>query len=172
MLRECLACLAVALVTGPVAGCSLILDFSDDAIPVDAAPDAPYTAEQCDYLEPNNSFAEAAAITAGEAGTAAICAAEPADVDFYKFTVPAGTASVSIGILFSTAVGDLDLRLLDGAGTQVAQSVGFADNETLVCPAASPACPTLAAGDYVVEVKSGLAGATSPYQLALTLTPM
>ena len=149
MLRECLACLAVALVTGPVAGCSLILDFSGDAVPVDAAPDAPYTVEQCDYLEPNNSLAEAAAITAGETGTAAICAAEPADVDFYTFTVPAATASVRIGIVFSKAIGDLDLRLLDSAGTLVAQSVGFADNETIVCPAASPACPSAAAASNV-----------------------
>jgi len=172
MLRECLACLAVALVTGPVAGCSLLLDFSDGAIPIDAAPDAPYTPAECDYLEPNNTFAEAAAITPGEAGSAAICAAEPADVDFYTFTVPASTASVTVGIVFSAAVGDLDLRLLDGSGAEIAQSVGFADNETIVCPAASPACPTLTAGDYVVEVRAGLAGATSPYQLSLTITPM
>ena len=32
----------------PLGGCSLILDFSDKAIPKDASADAPYTQVECD----------------------------------------------------------------------------------------------------------------------------
>lgn len=163
----------MGVAVGSLAGCSLVLDFSDDAIPVDAAPDAPYTEEQCAYLEPNDSFEGAVAITPAETGTAAICAGDVQDHDFYRFTVPAGTASVAISISFTNhPTGDLDLRLLDGTGTTIAQSRGFVDNEAIVCPGTSPLCDALVEGDYVFEVFPAVTGATNSYGLALTITPM
>lgn len=171
MLRECLLGLVVASLGSVLGGCSLVLDFSDSAIPVDAAPDAPFTQAQCDYLEPNNSVAEAVVITPAETGTAAICPGDVEDHDFYKFTVPAGTTSVAVSILFtSRPTGDLDLKLLDPAGTMLAQSRGFVDNETITCPSASPSCPTLAEGEYVIEVFPALLGAVNSYSLSLALT--
>lgn len=176
MLRESLSRLALAPVVAlvaPAAGCSLVLDFSDGAIPIDAAPDAPYTQEQCDYKEPNNSLAEAATLMPGETGPAAICDGDPDDRDFYRFTVPADTASVTVQINFTNRPsGDLDLKLYDAAGTMLAQSLGFLDGETIVCPAASPMCAALAPGDYVMEVFPALENAVNVYDLAVTITPM
>ena len=50
-------------------GCSLILDFSPSAIPVDAEIDAAYSQEECDYREPNNAPAEAMPFAASESST-------------------------------------------------------------------------------------------------------
>ncbi len=173
MVRECLRGLAAVVALAPAAGCSLILDFSESQIPIDAQPDAPYTEEQCGYLEPNNTFAEAMPITTSDVGPAAICASDPEDRDFYKFTVPAATASVTVRIAFmNRPSGDLDLKILDSSGAMVAQSRGFLDGETLVCPALSPRCDALAPGDYVFEVFPALGGAVNSYDISLMITPM
>jgi hypothetical protein len=170
MVRECVATLLLL----PAAGCSWMLDFSDRAIPKDAQPDAPYLQAECDFGEPNNTAATATALTPADTGPAAICAGPIEDHDFYEITVPAMTARVEIGIAFThRTLGDLDLRLYDRAGAAViAQSRGLGDGETLVCPGAAPACPALAAGDYVVEVFPAVPGAVNRYTIALTLTPM
>jgi len=168
MVRECL----VGLVLSTSAGCSLVLDFSNSAIPIDAMIDAPYTQEQCEYKEPNDSVDTAAMITSADTGTAAICGGETEDHDFYKFTVPAATTKVVIKLTFTNRPsGDLDLRLSDTTGAMISQSRGFGNEETITCPATSPACPTLAAGDYVFEVFPALTGAVNLYDFSLTLTP-
>lgn len=168
MVRECL----VGLVLVGASGCSLVLDFSSSAIPLDAQIDAPYTQEQCDYKEPNDSFDTAALVTSADTGTAAICGGETEDHDFYKFTVPAGTTKVAIKITFSNRPsGDLDLRLSNASGVSIAASRGFGDEELITCPAASPSCPMLAAGDYIFEVFPAIAGAVNFYDFQLTLTP-
>ncbi len=171
MAREWLVSLLIA--TAP--GCSLILDFSDSAAPHDAAIDAPYTADQCAYGEPNDTFDTAFAITPGtDTGPAAICPTMTGldDADYYKFTVPAGTTKVTVAITFTNALGDLDLKLEDATQTPLAQSRGFTDGETITCPNApgtSPLCATLAAGTYVFEVFPATAGATNVYSFAVTL---
>lgn len=168
MVRECLVGLALV----GASGCSLALDFSEKAIPIDAQIDAPYTQEQCDYKEPNDSFDTAQVVTSADTGTAAICGGAAEDHDFYKFTVPAGTTKVVVKISFTNRPsGDLDLRLTDTAGVMIAASRGFGNEETITCPAASPACPTLAAGDYLFEVFPAIAGAVNTYDFSLTLTP-
>jgi hypothetical protein len=159
-----------------VAGCSLILDFSDQAIPRDAHVDAPYTQAECDYKEPNDTLATAAMITPADTGPAAICAGSGVgsgeDHDFYKFTVPAGTTKVELRVSSTYRPGgDLDLRLYDATGSLVSQSNNFSNNEIIVCPAPSPACPALTKGDYVFEVFPAVAGAVNAYTIALTLTP-
>lgn len=168
MLRE----LVASLVWLPAAGCSLILDFSDQAIPKDAAPDAPYTQAECDYKEPNNTPATAALITPADTGPAAICAGDPEDHDFFKFTVSATTTNVEIRISTTYRTGgDLDLRLYDPAGALLSQSNNFSNDEIIVCPAPSPACPSLPRGDYVFEVFPALPGAVNNYTFTLALTP-
>jgi len=168
MVRECLVGLALVSATG----CSLALDFSNSAIPLDAQIDAPYTQEQCDYKEPNDSFDTAQVVTSADTGPAAICAGQAPDNDFYKFTVPAGTTKVVVKITFTNRpTGDLDLRLASTSGMVIASSSGFGSEETITCPAASPPCPTLAAGDYLFEVFPAITGAVNTYDFSLTLTP-
>ena len=173
MVRECLPRLVAAIALVPVAGCSLLLDFSDSAVPIDAQPDAVYTEEQCAFMEPNNALAEAVVLASGDTGSAAICVADPEDRDFYKFTVPAATAIVTVKINFTNrAGGDIDLKILDSTGMTVAQSRGFLDGESIICPASSPRCDALAPGDYVFEVFPALGGAVNSYDYQLMITPM
>src|ERR1043165_8301401 len=158
MVRECACLLLVS-----TAGCSFLLDFSDHAIPGDAQADAPYTQAECDYGEPNDTAATAAPIAPSDLGPAAICAGAVEDHDFYRFTVPAMTAVVSIRLsTMNRPGGDLDLRLYSpGNPTPIARSTGFGDDELITCPSAAPMCPQLAAGDYVFEVYPALSGAVN-----------
>ncbi|MCX5743673.1 MAG: PPC domain-containing protein [Proteobacteria bacterium] len=162
---------------GASGGCSFILDFSDSAIPKDAEIDGPFTQDLCDYKEPNDTIDTAALISTSDVGPAATCPKDDAgtdDHDFYRFTVPAGTASVQVKITFPNRGdnGDLDLRLFDVTGTTMyAQSRGILQEETITCPATSPPCPLLDPGDYVFEVFPA-AGSSNDYTMALTLTPM
>ncbi len=169
MVRECAASLLLLAATG----CSLILDFSDKALPRDGSPDAPYTQAECDYKEPNDTAATAATITPADTGPAAICATTPEDHDFYRFTVPAGTTAVTIRIATTyRPTGDLDLRLYDKTGTMVlSQSTSFSDDEVIACPGTSPPCAALAADDYLFEVFPGVAGSVNAYTIAIALTP-
>lgn len=159
---------ATCLLALPLAGCSFLLDFSDRAIPRDAAA---FGQAECSYKEPNDSFAAAAEIAAGDTGPAAICG--PAeDHDFYRFTVPAGTTRVEVRLatLYRPG-GDLDLGLYDPTGAVLARSTGFSDDEVIDCPSAPQMCPTLAAGDYVFEVYPGKAGEVNRYTFSVVLTP-
>ena len=157
-------------------GCSLILDFSDGAIPVDATADTPFSQAECDYKEPNDSIAIAAVFDPAEVGPAAICSTTEGvdDHDFYRFTVPAGITTVRIRITFQTSpTGDLDLRLYDKTGaTVLSSSVGFMDVEEITCPGQSPLCNQnmmLAPDDYIFEVYSGVAGGANRYDISLSL---
>ncbi len=173
MVRECRVAVAIASLCVPASvllgGCSLILDFSESAPP---PPDAAlFTQAECDHKEPNNSIDTAAVIDATEVGPAAICPGD--DHDFYKFTVPPNTASVTVKITFVTsATGDLDLKLADTGGSTQGQSRGFENDETVVCPGASPLCPMLAAGDYIFDVFPAQPGFVNRYDIALTITPI
>ncbi len=163
--------LAIAICVGQ-AGCSLVLDFSDNQIPIDAAP---FSAEECSFGEPNDSFAEPFALPLDAVGPAAICGDGFDDHDFYKIAIPAGTATMSIQISFiNSATGDLDLYFYDAAGTQLSLSVGTMDNEQVTCPGASPACnlaSPIPEGDYVFEVRGALPGTQNRYDIGITLTP-
>lgn len=161
MLRECVALLFLALIPG----CSLILDF-DKGPPADAAIDAPYTQAECDFKEPNDSLAAAAPLDPSETGPAAICAATPEDRDFYKFTTVNET--VTVGIQFTNRPGgDLDIKLYDSAGVMLSQSRGFGDGEIIVCPGASPTCPMLEPGEYILEVFPAVPGSVNTYTITL-----
>jgi hypothetical protein len=163
MVREYVPLVCAALLPG----CSLILDFSDSAAPHDAAIDAVYTQDQCDYLEPNDSIDAPMMITSADTGTAAICA--PAmmggaeDHDFYKFTVTNVPFTVSISFT-NRPMGDLDMKVYNAAdNTLLGQSRGFGDGESLTCPGASPACPSVSPGDFIVEVFPAVTGSVNTY---------
>lgn len=164
MVREYVALAIVALAPA----CSLVLDF-DKAPPADASIDAPYTQAECDYLEPNDSVAAAAMIGAADTGPAAICAPTNGgseDADYYKFTV--SSATVTVAIQFTNRPGgDLDIKLLDSTGAMQSQSRGFGDGEMITCPGASPSCPTLAAGDYILQVFPAVPGSVNAYTFAI-----
>ena len=169
--RSFVACVVLALCPA----CSLILNFNNNQIPIDAEIDGPYTADECAFLEPNDTQADAMAVNPGDMGPAAICkqpkdSGLPDDVDFYKFTVPMGTTKVTITTTFVVrAGGDLDLKLWDSTMTNIAKSIGLSDTEKLVCPGTSPPCPTLAAGDYAFEVLPANPGYVNSYMFSLEL---
>lgn len=166
MVRECVALSMLVIASS---GCSLILDF-DKPLPADAGIDAVYTTAECEYGEANESIAGASDVTSSVTGPAAICPPEsgaPEDHDFYRFTATGAAATIKIDFT-SRAGGDLDLKLYTGDGTMVAQSRGFGDGETLVCPGASPLCPMLTAAPYVVEVFPGVTGSVNNYTLTIT----
>jgi len=175
MVREWLHALVTIASSCGLTGCSLVLDFSEGAIPKDAQADAAFSQAECDFNEPNNSVGEAMLIDATTVGPAAICAVGFDDTDFYRFTVPAGTASVTIRVSFiNSSTGDLDLRLFDTAGSTLSSSTGFGDGEQIVCPGASPMCSVgvpLPPADYIFQV-FGQPGHSNRYDIALTLTPM
>src|SRR3954469_5961995 len=157
MVRECVPLVIAALCPG----CSLILDFSDSAAPHDAAIDAVYTQAQCDLYEPNESVDMPYIVAAGDMGPAAICAPTTTggaeDHDFYKFTVT--QVPFTVGIQFTNRPGgDLDIKVYQPDGTLIGQSRGFGDTESVTCPGSSPACPTVAAGDFVLEVFPAVTG--------------
>jgi hypothetical protein len=150
-----------------IPGCSLVLDFSDKAIPKDAMTDAPYTADQCAYKEPNDSFDTAQMITSTDTGPAAICDSDPAD--YYKITIGTAT-SVTFAIQFTNRPGgDLDLELLDSTGTQKAISRGFGDGEAIACPGSAPPCSALTPGDYVMRVFPAVQGAVNQYTFSVQI---
>jgi hypothetical protein len=153
-------------------GCSLLLDFSNSAAPKDAAIDGPYTKQECDYLEPNDTPGTAMTITPGvDMGPAAICAGPTVDEDWYRFAVPAGATKVIVATRFSNAIGDLDLQVFHATdpATPVGQSRGFSDGETVTCPAAVPPCPMFAAGDYLFRVYPGKSDQLNNYTFSVSI---
>ncbi len=163
MFRECAAAAVLATVSP---ACSLIVDF-DQPLPADAAIDAVYSKTECDFGEPNNTFAEASPVTSADTGPAAICAGGDEDHDFYSFT--ASSSPTTIAISFTQRPGgDLDMKLYDASGTMIASSREFGSGEMLTCPGSSPACPTLTAGQvYTFEVFPGVANAVNNYTFSI-----
>jgi hypothetical protein len=148
-------------------GCSLVLDFSDKAIPKDAAIDGPYTADECAYKEPNDTPNTAQMITTADTGPAAICMSDPAD--FYKFSI-AGASKVTVSISFIKRTGgDLDLEVDDTTGNTLASSRGVGSGESITCPGQVPACPSLADGDYLMRVFPGVTGDVNAYTFSLQI---
>jgi pre-peptidase len=158
-----------------LSGCSFLLDFSNSAIPKDAPFDSAFTPDECAFGEPNDTPDTAFMLQSTDVGPGATCSMPGSDDhDFYRFTVPANTASVTVMISFPPVPnGDLDLRLYDKTGaTVLARSSGFGQTEAITCPGPSPACAALAPDDYIFEVFPGAAGAVNRYDIAITLTPM
>lgn len=143
---------------GPLAGCSLLLDF-DSEPPV-------FPPDECAYGEPNDTREMATPLLAGEAVTAALC--RP-DVDYYAVEIPEGRISTRIDLRFVQAgvPANLDLRLFDAEGRTRASSLSTTGDEQIRCP--SPTCADLPVGTYVLEVREEVTSTTGArYQLELT----
>jgi hypothetical protein len=151
-------------------GCSLILDFSNKAIPVDAAPlDAD---PACAFDEPNNAATSAASVTTADTGPAAICpgVGSTDDFDFYRFEVPANTSSVILQLAYQPRTnGDLALAIDDSTGAQLAMESDSSTTKTIVCPALDGSCGTLVAGTYLFEVSPLVPGNANDYSFSLTI---
>lgn len=153
-------------------GCSLILDFSDKAIPIDAAPDTPFNDAECAFGEPNDSLDTPIDFDISSVGPAAICNTGVDDEDYYKFVVPPGTTSITVQISFIFfQSGDLDLYLYDGNKTQLAFSPNTGDGEKIVCPGTAPLCtlPMPVEGNYIFRVHPAVPGSQNRYDIAVTL---
>ncbi len=154
----------IALAIG-ASGCQLLLDFSEladggpsgDAPPGDASP-------LCTNDEPNDSFAEATAVSTGSIG--AICGG--GDLDFFKFTVD-GNQDVTLVINFTAGTDtDLELNLVDSTGAVVTLSTGLDGDERIEQSAALG--NRLAAGDYAAEIFGRTATVSNEYELIVTIT--
>lgn len=148
--------------------CSLILDFSDNALVRDASIDGPYTQEQCDYKEPNDALPLAAVIPLTETGPGAICAGAVDDHDFFRFTITNTTLTIDVTYEMR-ATGDLDVKLYDSMGNVLSSSHSITGAERIVCPSTSaPPCPAISAGDYIFEVLPAVPGSVNAYTFAIT----
>jgi hypothetical protein len=153
-------------------GCSLLLDFSDSQIPIDAAPFSPV---ECAFAEPNETSDVAPVVNPGELVAAGICGRDFDDRDFYKVVVPAATLTMTVDLTgFVSDVGDLDLYLYNNMSQQQALSAGVDDAEQIVCPGMSPRCPLGEAmpieGEFFLEVRGGRPGVQNRYDIVVTLT--
>jgi hypothetical protein len=108
-----------------------------------------------DRFAGNQSRAAARSLGAGVHDNLQICSG--AD-DWFKVSVPAGR-SLRATVSFRHASGDIDVRLFDAAGSQVAASEGTGDTETV---------SAAAAGEYTLRVY-GYNGAANAYRLEIAL---
>ncbi|MFO1062925.1 MAG: dockerin type I domain-containing protein [Pirellulales bacterium] len=111
-----------------------------------------------DALEPNNSTTAATLLT-GSDQTLSNLTVPAGDVDYFKLTSQsAGTLRVDLR--FSNAQGNLDLRLLDSAGSTLARSNGTSDLETIQFAIQFGAV-------YYAVVERAAAEAGGPYSLQI-----
>lgn len=100
-----------------------------------------------DRLEPNNAFpGRALGAILGVAPLRDLAISSFDDIDFYTFFLPYGGIDDSgIDIEFIHSAGDLDARLWDSLGQEIALSDSITDNEQLSLAGRPP-------GEYVLEV--------------------
>lgn len=151
-----------------MSGCSLVLDFSEppDAAPVVSAPDAFLPSrELCMAFESNNDQTTATELV-NPTVEAALCS--PADLDFYRFSVPAPGADVAIDLRFMSRVGNLGLSLyqLDMPDVIATSDSPTEDLERIERSGQNQ----LASGDYVIEVFSAVSSVNT-YALSLDIVP-
>ena len=84
--------------------------------------------------------------------------------DYYKLTVPSGVTSLEIGLTFPTATENIDLRLRDDQGTQLALSNGTTGTSEQISYTA-PGGGNIVPGIYYMQVMTG-----TPSDGAYTLT--
>jgi len=130
-------------------------------LPADARNPAP-TRQRCpddDVFEENDSDLTATAMNSGASVNAIVCRG---DDDRFRINVPAVGCVVRAKARFIHAEGDVDMTLLDPNGTQVAQSLGSSNDESIAFTA-------VRAGDHVVRA-FGFNGAENSYDLGVTVT--
>ncbi|MEW5855245.1 MAG: PPC domain-containing protein [Myxococcota bacterium] len=111
-----------------------------------------------DAFEENDTQATASAVGPGTF-TGQVCSG---DSDYFKVVLNAQD-TLKVDLTFTDAEGDLDLRVLDASGAQVASSTGVTDLESITYQA-----PT--AGTYTIRVH-GFQTAENDYSLQVRVDP-
>lgn len=117
-----------------------------------------------DFLEPNNSTSLATSLDVqGRRDRLEGLSIHAGDNDYFSFTLPqAGKATHRIGIEFDHEQGDLQLKLYDGSGNQVAESSGTGNDEFI-------SLNSRPAGKYFARVHGADALTANEYRLVLAL---
>jgi hypothetical protein len=127
----------------------------DAVLPSEAVPycEVVATGGACveDRYAGNHTRSSARTLGAGAQDGLKICAGVD---DWFKLSLPAGR-TLTVVVSFRHSAGDLDVKLVDAAGAQVAASEGTSDSETV---------QAAAAGDYYLRV-FGYNGAANTYRL-------
>lgn len=110
-----------------------------------------------DRFESNDSTSAATAVAAVDQSIVLVNINTPGDLDYFRL-IPNATGSMRAELQHSSALGNLDLRLLNSAGGVVASSITSADVETVVF--------NVTRGETYYALVQSSANATSPaYQL-------
>ncbi|MEZ5246287.1 MAG: pre-peptidase C-terminal domain-containing protein [Acidimicrobiales bacterium] len=109
-----------------------------------------------DALEDNDTRSTATALANGSSQSGVQC---PADDDWFSLDVAAGL-DVTVDLAFVDAYGDLDVRLFDPSGSEVASATSGTDNESIVHTALSD-------GTYTARVY-GYLGAQNVYDITMS----
>ena len=118
------------------------------------------TAIPPDAREPNNSLTSAIPLVGRDQILTAL-SIHAGDVDYFRFTAD-GTGSATIILQFNNANGNIDLRLFDATGTQLAASITSDANETITA--------NLVRGQsYFVQVFSSTGATNAEYSLQMNL---
>ncbi len=84
--------------------------------------------------------------------------------DYYRFTTSGFFSNVSATITFTHANGDVDLQLLNSAGTVIASSTGVSNSESI--------SRWVGAGTYYLRVYGYSTGSCNRYTINATATPL
>src|SRR6266850_3134628 len=130
----------------------------------DGGPDPqPYTILLArDFLEPNDSLAGARNISMPFNANLSID--QDMESDYYRFTTSGFFSNVSATITFTHANGDVDLQLLNSAGTVIASSTGVSNSESI--------SRWVGAGTYYLRVYGYSTGSCNRYTINATATPL
>ncbi len=82
-----------------------------------------------DGYEPNDFKAQSKPVDLGFIPALQLC---PGDIDYYTLTLASSSAQVSIEVRFTDVLGDLNLRVLDPIGREIASSLSTSDDEKVV----------------------------------------
>lgn len=142
--------------SGPVVAAMRVWLSADPPLQELVVLPAPLRCPDDDPYEDNDDQASAALLTPEEAAAGIACGT---DEDFYDVVVP-GNCDVSAELVFKHAGGDLDLRLLDSAGTTLDSSLTVSDYEVVSA--------SVGAGTYTLRVY-GFNGAENGYVLRVAV---
>ncbi len=118
------------------------------------------TAIPPDSREPNNALTAATELT-GRDQTLSSLSIHPGDVDYFKFTAD-GTGAATFELGFTNANGNIDLRLFDANGGQIAASITSSAPESI-------SAHLIRGQSYFVQVFSNSNATNADYTLQMNL---
>jgi hypothetical protein len=115
-----------------------------------------------DSLEPNDSRAGARVVTM-PLNASNLSIDQDLENDYYRFTVLFPSV-VNATISFTHGTGDVDMQLLNNAGTVIASSTGVTNSETI--------STSVAAGTYYLRVYGYGGGSCNRYSISASAWPI